>query len=93
MDMDYGIGIVGTGLVAEMHARAIAESKGVALVSVLSRSAERAASFAARHGCSGFSTAREFFADPRLDIVSICTPPGDRGRQACPDRETLGGHP
>jgi predicted dehydrogenase len=46
-------------------------------VSALSRSAERASSFAARHGCSGFSAAREFLADPRLDIVSICTPPGE----------------
>ena len=74
--MEYGMGIVGTGLIAELHARAIAEAEGVRLVSVLSRSQERAAAFADRHGCTGFCAAREFFDDPRLDIVSICTPPG-----------------
>lgn len=74
--MEYGVGVVGTGLVADIHARVISEATGVRLVSVLSRSADRAASFAARHGCSAFSAADEFFADPRLEIVSICTPPG-----------------
>jgi UDP-N-acetyl-2-amino-2-deoxyglucuronate dehydrogenase len=74
--MAYGVGIVGTGLVAEVHAKALAEADGARLVSVLSRSPQRAADFASRHGCAGHSEISAFLADARLDIVSICTPPG-----------------
>ncbi len=80
--MEYGVGIVGTGMVAELQAKAIAEAEGLRLVSVLSRSGERADSFAARHGCAGFSGPLEFFADTRLELVSICTPPGEHVRPA-----------
>jgi len=80
--MVYGVGIVGTGLAAKLQAQAIAASEGVHLVSVLSRSGERAASFAAKHGCAGLSSPLEFFSDPRLQIVSICTPPGEHLRPA-----------
>lgn len=75
--MGYGIGIVGTGLIAEFHAKAIAQLGGEAhLVSVLSRSPERAAEAAQALGCKGCSSPRDFYADPQLDIVSICTPSG-----------------
>jgi predicted dehydrogenase len=80
--MECGVGIVGTGLAAELQAQAIATAEGVRLVSVLSRSGERAAAFAARHGCAGFGAALEFFGDPRLELVSICTPPGEHLRPA-----------
>jgi UDP-N-acetyl-2-amino-2-deoxyglucuronate dehydrogenase len=72
----YGVGIVGTGLVAEVHARALAEAEGVRLVSILSRSPDRAAAFAARHGCAARIEADAFLDDADLDIVAVCTPPG-----------------
>ncbi|UCB46075.1 MAG: Gfo/Idh/MocA family oxidoreductase [Spirochaetota bacterium] len=74
--MDYGIGIIGTGLIAEFHAHAIAVVKGARLVSVLSRSEERAMEFSRKFGCKGYSSQKEFFSDQKLDIVSICTPSG-----------------
>jgi predicted dehydrogenase len=80
--MECGVGIVGTGMVAGLQAQALAGAEGARLVSVLSRSAERAASFAAQHGCRGFSEPREFLADPRLQLVSVCTPPGEHLRPA-----------
>jgi len=75
-NMNYGIGIIGTGLIAEIHARAIKNVKDAQLVSVLSRSEEKAMEFSKRYGCKGYSSEKEFFDEPELQIVSICTPSG-----------------
>lgn len=74
--MDYGIGIIGTGLIAEYQAQAMADVKGAKLVSVLSRSEERAQEFARKFACKGYSSPKKFFNDPELFIVSVCTPSG-----------------
>jgi UDP-N-acetyl-2-amino-2-deoxyglucuronate dehydrogenase len=74
--MEYGVGIVGTGLIADMQAKAITDASGVRLVSVLSRSKGKAAAFAEKNGCAAYSDEKAFLRDPALDIVSICTPPG-----------------
>ncbi len=74
--MSYGIGIVGTGLIAEFHARAINEARGAHLAAVMSRSAERAAAFGERFGCPGFDSLEALLSDPEVNIVSICTPSG-----------------
>jgi len=74
--MSYGIGIIGTGLIAEIHARAIKSVKDAKLVSVLSRTEERAMEFSKKYGCKGYSSEKEFFIDPDMQIVSICTPSG-----------------
>lgn len=74
--MGYGVGIVGTGLIAEFHARAIQGVEGARLQAVLSRSGERAEDFGRRFSCRGYSSEREFFGDPDMEVVSICTPSG-----------------
>ncbi|MGQ9616885.1 MAG: Gfo/Idh/MocA family protein [Spirochaetota bacterium] len=74
--MNYGIGVIGTGLVAEIHARAIKSVKDAKLVSVLSRSEERAKEFSRKYACKGYSSEKDFFNDPEIQIVSICTPSG-----------------
>ena len=45
---DHGFGIVGTGVIAAMHAAAIATLPGARLVAVTDVAAEAAAAFAAR---------------------------------------------
>lgn len=71
-----GFGIVGTGLIAGMHARALAEVPTARLTACLSRDAARAERFAQEHGCAAFSDLDSFLAHPALDAVSICTPSG-----------------
>lgn len=71
-----GFGIVGTGLIAGMHARALAEVSTARLAACLSRDAARADRFAQEHGCAAFSDLDSFLAHPDLDAVSICTPSG-----------------
>ncbi|AEJ60912.1 oxidoreductase domain protein [Spirochaeta thermophila DSM 6578] len=74
--MSHGIGIVGTGGIADKHALAVGQVEGAELVAVMSRSEERAKAFAERHGCRAYTSMSEFLDDPELDIVSICTPSG-----------------
>jgi UDP-N-acetyl-2-amino-2-deoxyglucuronate dehydrogenase len=76
--MSYGLGIIGLGLIADFHAkaiRAISGGKG-ALVACCSRNTEKAKRFAEKHNCRGYADIGEFLAHPGLDIVSICSPSG-----------------
>ena len=76
--MSYGLGIIGLGLIADFHAkaiRAISGGKG-ALVACCSRNTEKAKRFAEKHNCRGYADIGEFLAHPGLDVVSICSPSG-----------------
>ena len=73
-----GFGIVGLGMIADFHARAIAQTNGARLVGVASRSAEKAQAFAAKHGGLFAATSvDELVARPDVDIVCITTPNGE----------------
>ncbi len=74
--MSYGIGIVGTGMIARHHARAIEKAKGVRVAAVASRSEERAQQLAGELGCKGHGDLVSLLDDPEVQIVSICTPSG-----------------
>ncbi len=69
-------GIVGSGMIASVHAKAIAAMSGGTLHSVFNHRAEGAAKLASEHGIRAFSDLAEFLTDPELDIVTICTPSG-----------------
>ncbi len=71
-----GVGIVGCGHISEIHAQAVKQSKGLELVSVYSRSEEKAERFGAKHGITGFSNLEQFLADANLHAVAICTASG-----------------
>jgi predicted dehydrogenase len=76
--MSYGFGIVGLGLIADFHAKAIQAISGGrgSLVACCSRSAEKAQGFSKKYGCTGYTDIDKFLAHPGLDIVSLCTPSG-----------------
>ena len=71
-----GIAIVGCGMIANFHARAIADAAGADLIGVTSRRPEPSREFADKHGCEAFESLDAALADPRVDAVSICTPSG-----------------
>ena len=71
-----GIGIVGLGAVSELHAMAVRAIGDKRLVACCSRDAAKAAAFAAKHGCTAYSSLKEFLAHPGLDIVAITTASG-----------------
>jgi UDP-N-acetyl-2-amino-2-deoxyglucuronate dehydrogenase len=72
-----GFGIWGTGMIAEFHAKALAEIAGVKLVAAYNRSPAKGREFAAKHGIVFADTPEELLANPAVDIVCLCTPSGD----------------
>ena len=72
----FGIGIIGTGMIAAFHAKAIAAMEGAVLAASLSRRAEQVEAFAAAHGGAAYTDLAAFLAHPGLDAVAICTPSG-----------------
>ncbi len=74
---NIGFGIVGTGMIAGVHAQAIGAVEGARLVGVVSRSAERGAAFLEKHGGDTVaSSVEELVAQPGIDVVCITTPSG-----------------
>ncbi|KAA1262421.1 putative 4,5-dihydroxyphthalate dehydrogenase [Rubripirellula obstinata] len=74
--MSIGIGIVGCGMIANFHTKAIADAKGAHLVGVTDRRPEAATEFAAKNDIEAFDSLEAMLADPRIEAVSICTPSG-----------------
>ena len=81
-------GIVGTGLIAEFHARAIEEIPGSSIAACLDAVPERARAFAAKHGCRAYEDIAAFLADPEIEIVNICSPSGAHLDAALPAAES-----
>lgn len=75
--MPLGFGIVGCGLIAQFHARAIAELPGAQLVGCQSRNLASAARLAASApGCTPYAELEELLRRPDLHAVCVCTPSG-----------------
>jgi len=72
-----GFAIVGTGMIAGYHARAIQQTPGARLVGVVSRSPEKGRAFAAQHDISVVtSTLEEMVARSDVHVVNVTTPSG-----------------
>ena len=69
-------GIIGAGMIAKFHAKAIEAMEGGELHSVYGRRPEAVAELAAELGCKPYSDLDAFLSDPELDIVTIATPSG-----------------
>ena len=73
---DIGFGIVGCGMIAEFHAKALAQVNGGRLVGVMSRSEEKAKKIGSQFGVPHFTDLKKLLAAPGLDVVCITTPSG-----------------
>lgn len=80
--MTIGIGIIGCGLIADFHARAISELRGAKLIGGYDRLVESAGTFAKRFRCQAFESLDEMLADPRVEVVAVCTPSGAHAEPA-----------
>ena len=72
-----GFGIWGTGMIAEFHAKALAEIDGAKLVAAFNRSPAKGREFAARYGIVFADSPEALIANPEVDVVCLCTPSGD----------------
>jgi UDP-N-acetyl-2-amino-2-deoxyglucuronate dehydrogenase len=75
---EHGFGIIGCGMIAEFHTRAINEIDNARVVGAWSRNTANAEKIAglARGGCPIFDDLDALLAQPGLDVVCICTPSG-----------------
>ncbi len=70
-----GVGITGTGWVADVHARALTACRGARLVGVCSRDRARGQAFAAKYGILRVHPDHEsLLADPELDVICVGLP-------------------
>ncbi|MBN2473457.1 MAG: Gfo/Idh/MocA family oxidoreductase [Pirellulales bacterium] len=74
--MATGFGIVGCGMIAHFHARAIADVRGARLVAGCDTVPAAADRLAETTGCKAYYGLREMLADPQVDVVTIGTPSG-----------------
>ncbi len=72
----FGFGIVGAGMIAHFHARAIAEIANARLIGIYSINNPKSAAFASEHNCTAYDTMENMLAVPEIDVVCICTPSG-----------------
>jgi len=70
------IGIIGCGMIAGIHAQAIASLEEAELAGAADHNPARAAEFCAKHGGKAYADSEELLCDPTVDAVSICTPSG-----------------
>ncbi|MCM3786420.1 Gfo/Idh/MocA family oxidoreductase [Neobacillus mesonae] len=69
-------GIVGCGIIAEVHASEIAKLPETELVAVCDVNPDQAARFAAQYGAAAYSDLDAFLTRSDIEVVSICTPSG-----------------
>lgn len=72
----FGFGIIGCGMIADFHARAIEAMKGGHLACVFSRNKANADRVADAFNCASYQDLGAFLAHPGLHIVTIATPSG-----------------
>lgn len=75
-------GIVGCGLIAGIHARAIDSITNAELAGVTDVSRKHAEGFTQRHGGIVYGDYKSMLADQTIDAVCICTPSGMHAKQA-----------
>jgi predicted dehydrogenase len=82
MSTEVGFGIVGAGMVARYHARAIAATAGARLAAICRADAARADQAAAEFGVPCEASLEALLERPDVDAVCLCTPSGLHAEQA-----------
>jgi len=80
----FGFGIIGCGAISPWHAKGIEVSDKAELVAVCDIVPERVKKICEDHANkpTPYSDYRDLIADPRVDIVCVCTPSGNHGEIA-----------
>lgn len=74
MDKTIRFGIIGCGMIAGIHAKAIESLENARLVGAVDYQPDRAAQFAREHDITAYPNAAAMLADEQIDAVCICTP-------------------
>ena len=71
-----GFGIIGCGMIANFHAKAIRDIKGAELVGCYNRTAPKAEKLAGEFGGEVYTDLEAMLRREDLDVVTICSPSG-----------------
>jgi UDP-N-acetyl-2-amino-2-deoxyglucuronate dehydrogenase len=74
--MSIGFGIIGCGMIANFHARAIADIRGAKLVACFDQNPASADRLAESTGCRAYHKLDAMLADAAVQVVTIGTPSG-----------------
>lgn len=74
--MAFGFGIIGCGMIANFHAKAIAEIRGAKLVACYNRTPDRAQQLSEKFGCEVEESIESLLARPDINAITICTASG-----------------
>ena len=74
--MPLGFGIIGCGMIANFHSKAIGELRDGKLVACFDTFQAAADKLSAATGCKAYYDLDAMLADPKVDVVTICTPSG-----------------
>ena len=69
-----GVGLLGSGFIAESYADALLDVRNAELVACFSRNSKRSASFAEKWKITACATMDDVCADPRVEIVIVALP-------------------
>jgi UDP-N-acetyl-2-amino-2-deoxyglucuronate dehydrogenase len=72
----YKFGVVGTGMIAQFHSKALAAMPDAEMVACFDRSVERANAFGAENNIAAYGNIDDFLAHEDLDFVTVGTPSG-----------------
>lgn len=79
MNKPFGIALIGCGMGARPHAKALQDLAGtVSVRGVYARSVDKRAAFAARYGFPQATSIAALVADPSVDAALVVTPPNAR---------------
>lgn len=74
--MGFGFGIIGCGMIAKFHSKAIADIRGAKVVGCFDALPASADRLAGEVGCTAYHDLGAMLANPAIDVVTICTPSG-----------------
>ncbi len=83
----FGFGLIGCGMIANFHAKAIADIRGARVVACYDAVPAAADRLAAAQGCRAYHKLDELLADPEVDVVTVGTPSGAHLEPAVAARE------
>jgi len=69
-----GFGLLGAGLIAPFHAKAINNSSLARLIGVSDVNADRLAKMTSEFGCAGYSNLETMLENPEIQVINILTP-------------------
>lgn len=74
--MELGFGIIGCGLIAKFHARAIADVPGARLAACYDVVPAAAEKVGEEFGCKAYNDLDAMLSDPNVHVVTVATPSG-----------------